>query len=233
MRKGTFRLSSNISDGYFDESSYIATPNARRVAGIIADDFKAGMHSFTIVGAYGTGKSTFLMQLEKDLNCGRKGYVLVDPKRLHEGVFEVMNIIGDYAGLATILQEHLKRITRKGSILDQLNDYYQQLQKEGKFLIVVIDEFGKILEHAAKNNPERELYFIQKFAEFVNLPTRKILLLTTLHQNFGAYSKGLTEAQVNEWVKVKGRFREVTFVEPVEQLLFLAARQNGVEENRL
>lgn len=230
MRKGTFRLSSNISDGYFDESSYIATPNARRIAGIIADDFKAGMHSFTIVGAYGTGKSTFLMQLEKDLNCGRKGYVLVDPKRLHEGVFEVMNIIGDYAGLATILQEHLKRITRKGSILDQLNDYYQQLQKEGKFLIVVIDEFGKILEHAAKNNPERELYFIQKFAEFVNLPTRKILLLTTLHQNFGAYSKGLTEAQVNEWVKVKGRFREVTFVEPVEQLLFLAARQNGVEK---
>ena len=230
MRKGKFRLSSNISDGYFDESSYIATPNARRVAGIIADDFKAGMHSFTIVGAYGTGKSTFLMQLEKDLNCGRKGYVLVDPKRLHEGVFEVMNIIGDYAGLATILQEHLKRITRKGSILDQLNDYYQQLQKEGKFLIVVIDEFGKILEHAAKNNPERELYFIQKFAEFVNLPTRKILLLTTLHQNFGAYSKGLTEAQVNEWVKVKGRFREVTFVEPVEQLLFLAARQNGVEK---
>ena len=60
MHKGTFKLSSNIADGFFDESKYIVTPNAKRVAGIIADNFKAGMHSYTIVGAYGTGKSTFL-----------------------------------------------------------------------------------------------------------------------------------------------------------------------------
>lgn len=226
MRKGTFRLSSNIADGYFDENKYIATPNAKRVADIVAHDFKAGMHSFTIVGAYGTGKSTFLLQFEKDLEKKKKS-VLFNPKTLSEGDFEVMNIVGDYAELTTILQGQLKYTAGKGSILDQLNEYYQHLQKEGKFLVIVIDEFGKILEHAAKNNPERELYFLQKFAEFVNLPTRSILLLTTLHQNFGAYSRGLNETQINEWIKVKGRFREVTFVEPVEQLLYLAAQRKG------
>lgn len=225
MRKGTFRLSSNIADGYFDENKYIATPNAKRVAGIIVDDFRAGMHSFTIVGAYGTGKSTFLLQFEKDIEGGKKKPVLINPKTLGEGGFEVMNIVGDYAELTTILQGKLKYTAGKGSILDQLNEYYQHLQKEGKFLVIVIDEFGKILEHAAKNNPERELYFLQKFAEFVNLPTRNILLLTTLHQNFGAYSRGLSGTQINEWIKVKGRFREVTFVEPVEQLLYLAAQR--------
>ena len=230
MRKGTFRLSSNIADGFFDVSSYIATPNARRVAGIIADDFKTGMHSFTIVGAYGTGKSSFLLQLEKDLSEGKKKYTLIDPKLLHSGAYEVMNIVGDYAELALILQEQLKFASLRGSVLDQLNGYCQELQTEGKFLVIVIDEFGKILEHAAKNNPERELYFLQKFAEFVNLPTRNTLLLTTLHQNFGAYSKGLTEAQINEWIKVKGRFREVSFVEPVEQLLYLAAQQNETDK---
>ena len=227
MRKGAFRLSSNIADGYFDENRYIVTPNAKRVAGIISDDFKAGMHSFTIVGAYGTGKSTFLLQLEKDLEGRKKKPVLINPKILNEGRFEVMNIVGDYAELTTILQGQLKYVKGKGSILDQLNEYYQRLQNEGKFLVIVIDEFGKILEHAAKNNPERELYFLQKLAEFVNLPTRNILLLTTLHQNFGAYSRGLSEAQINEWIKVKGRFREVTFVEPVEQLLYLAAQRKG------
>lgn len=227
MRKGTFRLSSNIADGYFDENKYIATPNAKRVASIIAHDFKAGMHSFTIVGAYGTGKSTFLLQFEKDLENGKKKSVLFNPKTFSEGKFEVMNIVGDYAELTTILQGQLKFTAGKGSILDQLNEYYQHLQKEGKFLVIVIDEFGKILEHAAKNNPERELYFLQKFAEFVNLPIRNILLLTTLHQNFGAYSRGLNETQINEWIKVKGRFREVTFVEPVEQLLYLAAQRKG------
>lgn len=226
MHKGTFRLSSNIADGFFDEQSYIATPNARRVARAIADDYKAGIHSFTIVGSYGTGKSTFLLQLESDLHSKNGCHTLIDPMVLHDGQFEVINIIGDYAELTTVLQGHLKLVSGKGSILDQLKSYYQQLEADGKFLVIVIDEFGKILEHAAKNNPERELYFLQKFAEFVNVPSRNILLLTTLHQNFGAYSRGLTETQVNEWVKVKGRFREVTFVEPVEQLLYLAAKRN-------
>lgn len=111
------------------------------------------------------------------------------------------------------------------SVLDELKSYYNKCQKQGKFLLIVIDEFGKVLEHAAKNNPEKELYFMQKLAEFVNVPSRQILLLTTLHQNFSAYAKGLTEVQVNEWKKVKGRFKEVTFVEPIEQLLHLAAKQ--------
>ena len=91
--------------------------------------------------------------------------------------------------------------------------------------MIVVDEFGKVLEHAAKNNPEQELYFMQKLAEFVNVPSRQILLLTTLHQNFSSYARGLSEAQRNEWTKVKGRFKEIPFVEPIEQLLFLASQQ--------
>lgn len=228
MRKGMFKLSSNIADGYFDEANYIVTPNARRVASIVVEDFKAGIHSFTIVGAYGTGKSSFLLQLEKDLEGGKDTYSLINPKLLNDGGFEVINIVGDYAELAIILQGQFSFLSQKSSILDQLDGYYQQIHREGKCLLIVIDEFGKILEHAAKNNPERELYFLQKFAEFVNAPTRNILLLTTLHQNFGTYSKELSEYQKNEWLKVKGRYREITFVEPVEQLLYLASLQKKV-----
>ena len=90
-------------------------------------------------------------------------------------------------------------------------------------------EFGKVLEHAAKTNPEKEIYFFQKFTEFVNSPSRNILLLTTLHQNFSAYAGKLNLAQRNEWNKVKGRFQEVVFAEPVEQLLFLAAEHISSE----
>lgn len=35
----------------------------------------------------------------------------------------------------------------------------------------------------------------------------------------------LTEVQRQEWNKVKGRFQEIVFNEPVEQLLYLAARR--------
>lgn len=60
-------------------------------------------------------------------------------------------------------------------------------------------------------------------AEFVNVSSRNVILITTLHQNFGSYAYKLTETQRNEWLKVKGRFKELVFAEPVEQLLYLAA----------
>ena len=190
------------------------------------NDFKSGIHSFTIIGSYGTGKSSFLLALESDLKKTRKQNYLLDAKNLSDAKsFEIMNIVGDYAEMSTLLSKALNVEGNNTSILDSLKNYYTQCQKKGKFLLIVVDEFGKVLEHAAKNNPEKELYFLQKFSELVNLPTRQMMLLTTLHQNFGAYAKGLTEAQANEWTKVKGRFKEITFVEPVEQLLYLASAQ--------
>ena len=53
-------------------------------------------------------------------------------------------------------------------------------------LFIAIDEFGKVLEHAAKYDPDSELYFLQKFSEGVDSPHRNILVLTTLQQNFSA-----------------------------------------------
>jgi hypothetical protein len=96
-------------------------------------------------------------------------------------------------------------------------------------MVIVVDEFGKFLEYAAQNAPEKELYFIQQLSEFVNNPDHNILLVTSVHQNFEAYAFHLSSAQKNEWVKVKGRFREIPFNEPIEQLLYLASEHNKVD----
>lgn len=222
----TFSLSANIENGFAEGGQYLVTPNAQNAIHNLVSDFKSGIHTFTIIGSYGTGKSSFLLALEADLKkTGKKNYLL-DAKNLSDArSFEIINIVGDYAEMSTLLSRALNVEGNATSILDSLKDYYAQCQKKGKFLLIVIDEFGKVLEHAAKNNPEKELYFLQKLSELVNLPSRQMMLLTTLHQNFGAYAKGLTEAQANEWTKVKGRFKEITFVEPVEQLLYLASAQ--------
>ena len=221
-----FSLSANIANGFAEGAQYIVTPNAQKAIHTIVNDYQTGIHSFTIIGSYGTGKSSFLLALESDLERkGRKPFLIDSKILLKSSDIEIKNIVGDYAELSTLLRRSLNVENTTINVLDELKSYYNKCQKQGKFLLIVIDEFGKVLEHAAKNNPEKELYFLQKQAEFVNVPSRQILLLTTLHQNFSAYAKGLTEAQVNEWKKVKGRFKEVTFVEPIEQLLHLAARQ--------
>lgn len=220
----TFSLSANIENGFNEDGQYLVTPNAQNAIHNIVSDFHSGIHSFTIIGSYGTGKSSFLLALEADLTRISKQKYLLDARNLSDAKsFEILNIIGDYTEMSTLLSKALNIEGNSNSILDNLKAYYNQCQKKHKFLLIVIDEFGKVLEHAAKNNPEKELYFLQKFSELVNVPSRQMMLLTTLHQNFGAYAKGLTEEQVNEWTKVKGRFKEIAFVEPIEQLLHLAS----------
>lgn len=221
-----FSLSANIENGFPKGAQYIVTPNGRKAVQNIIDDYHSGIHSFTVIGTYGTGKSSFLLALEEDLKSGKKEKRLLNPKNLTGNeYFEILNIVGDYTELSVLLGRKLNVEGHSQSILDELKKYCNHLKEQNKFLLIVIDEFGKVLEHAAKNNPEQELYFLQKFAEFVNVPSRDVLLLTTLHQNFGAYARNLTETQKNEWTKVKGRFKEITFVEPIEQLLFLASKQ--------
>ena len=49
------------------------------------------------------------------------------------------------------------------------------------------------------NNDEHETYFI-----------------LTLHQNFTSYGKNLSSQDKLEWEKIKGRFVDLVFNEPVE-----------------
>lgn len=222
----TFNLSANIENGFPKGVRYIVTPNAKKSIGNIVDSFKSGIHSFTIIGTYGTGKSSFLLAVESDMQQGTSKNLLFNPSILSDKAnFEILNIVGDYCDLVTLLQRKLNYGKSGDSVLDALDSFYKKCRKQGKFLVIAIDEFGKVLEHAAKNNPEKELYFLQKLAEYINESSRQIILLTTLHQNFGSYAKNLSEEQRNEWKKVKGRFKEITFVEPIEQLLHLASVQ--------
>jgi len=218
-----FTPSINIENGIDDNFHYIVTPNSQQVLGTILSGFHSGIHSFTIIGTYGTGKSSFILALERDLI--EKTDFLFPNKGQFNGYtdFEILNLVGDYTSLIRLFCKKLN--CEENTFFSSFDKYYKQIQEDNKFLVVVVDEFGKILEHAANNNPEKELYFVQKFAEYANNSTKNILFLTTLHQNFGTYARKLTEEQRNEWTKVKGRFAEVVFSEPVEQLLFLASKQ--------
>ena len=221
----TFSLSANIEEGFAEGIKYIVTPNAQKVVESIVSGYQTGIHSYTVIGTYGTGKSSFLLALEEDLKKKTKNKLLFNPDVLGAKKFETLKIVGDYQELSLLLSRKLNVEGTTDSILDELRTYYNKLHSQNKFLVIFIDEFGKILEHAAKNNPDQEIYFMQKLSEFVNVPTRNILMITTLHQNFSAYARKLNQEQKNEWTKVKGRFQEVVFVEPVEQLLYLASDQ--------
>lgn len=215
----------NIEQTKFDKQSYIITPNALGVVGNIVDSFNTGIHSFNIIGSYGTGKSNFILALEDSLV--HNSNVLLVNKGQFNGFakFRFVKIVGEYTSLQRLLMSHLFPESASENLFENLKSFFKKAENRDEFVFFVIDEFGKLLEYAAKNNPEKELYLWQQFTEFINDADRNAILLTTLHQNFNSYARGLSESQRNEWTKVKGRFKEIVFNEPVEQLLYLAAKR--------
>lgn len=222
-----FNTSVNIIRDSDVELAYIPTPNAQQVAAQLLNDFKKGLRSFNIIGTYGTGKSSFLMAFEQTI-LGKRSHFKVhfsEPNQI-----EFIKLIGSYSSITEQFADCFEAHSTKEQnqhIFAAIYDRYAQLKGERKALFIVIDEFGKFLEYASNHNPEKELYFIQELAEFCNDASRQIVLISTVHQSLESYAYGLTRAQQQEWTKVKGRFRETTFNEPVEQLLLLASEHLG------
>ena len=218
-----FTTSVNIIRDTERDFNYIPTPNSKQVVSQIVNDFKKGIRSFNVVGTYGTGKSSFLLAFEQSIK-GTKKYF--EPNFLANPKYDFIKIVGSYSSIIEKFADDFEVNINKNqqeNILSEIFNRYHAIGKENKVLFILIDELGKFLEFTSKNNPEKELYFVQQLAEFCNNPKHNIVLITTVHQSLESYAYGLTKTQQQEWTKVKGRFREITFNEPVEQLLFLAS----------
>ena len=108
----------------------------------------------------------------------------------------------------------------------------------GRGLLLVIDELGKFLEYAAQHPTEDDVFVLQTLAEFATRSNQPpLLLLTILHQAFEQYANKLAKSQQEEWAKVQGRFEDIAFMEPTEQVLRLIGsaieRTSGNEERNL
>ena len=203
---------------------YIPTENSKRIANFILNEFDKGVHSFNLIGSYGTGKSSFLWAFNRSIS-NSDNYFDFNSNLIRK--CEFINIVGEYNSLIAYFKTYFSienKLKGNQEILDSIFQKYEKVNKQNGLLVICIDEFGKFLEYASKHNPEKEMYFIQQLAEFVNDSNRNIILLTSVHQAIDSYSNDLTESQKNEWKKVKGRLCEITFNEPIEQLLFLASQ---------
>lgn len=96
-------------------------------------------------------------------------------------------------------------------------------EETGGGLVVVVDEMGKLLEHAALYPERGDLFALQRLAERASRAGSPVLLFTILHQAFERYAGRLGSTQRDEWRKVQGRFEDVAFVEPVGETLRLLA----------
>ena len=96
-------------------------------------------------------------------------------------------------------------------------------------MLLIIDELGKFLEYAAVNSTRQDVFLLQRLAEAASRSgSQPIMVVCLLHQGFNAYAEQLNQQAQREWEKVAGRFEEIVFNQPVEQVAHLIGSALGV-----
>ena len=220
-------ISTNIVRDEFKQLDYVVTPNTKEIFDRIFVNNYGANKSFNLIGNYGTGKSTFLWALEKNLKKEQLFFNDLTPKTGGIVDYEFIKIIGENDSLLNILAKELKL---KGDIdnskiISALERRRIKASKKKEGIVLIIDEFGKFLEYASKNESADELFLIQQISEWANDDLNETYFIITLHQNFSSYGNNLSNQDKLEWEKVKGRFVNLVFNEPVEQLIYFASKK--------
>jgi hypothetical protein len=94
-------------------------------------------------------------------------------------------------------------------------------------MCLIIDELGKCLEFAARDQRSADdVYLLQLLAENT-VGEHRLGVIGLLHQGFGEYGAGLPMDRRTEWLKIQGRFEDIVFAQPADQMLRLVA--NAIE----
>ena len=92
-------------------------------------------------------------------------------------------------------------------------------ESKGQGLLLIIDELGKFLEFAAFHPQRQDVFLLQQLAEAASHSTDEpLFIVCLLHQGFNAYADQLDQSAQREWEKVAGRFDEIIFSQPIEQV---------------
>ena len=251
--RGRFHRSVSLTrdwSGGRDFSEYIVTPGLQSIGEQIVEELASsgGTRSWSLTGPYGTGKSAFSLflsdvlatekpalpegkKLRKVLGRGSKPFVpvLVQAERgeLLPLIVEVVErearaLRSPIAKKARLL---LESDSLSGEAVAQLLTAFAEnaATKERGGIALFIDEFGKFLEYASADAARGDIFALQQLAEAGSRSKVPILFVTILHSGFSDYLSGSDDVRRAEWQKVQGRFRDVPFQLPTDQLLSLVS----------
>lgn len=155
-------------------------------------------------------------------------------------------------GIAESLRRRKPARGRMPKALAQLIDQASQIETEGDAaglerlvdavrdyadragVLLIIDELGKLLEHASQRHEHEDVFVLQRLAEMAaRSGDRPFILLGMLHQGFHAYAERLPSAVRHEWDKVAGRFDQIVFDQPLAHTAALVAGALNVNPRRL
>ncbi len=210
--------------------------------------------AFRLVGAYGSGKSAFglfLTRLLRERGRGPATRLLADayPQLPPAPHWHSVVLVGRRVSFA---RELLRAVSESPPALDiphalaerarslhahaptpdplaitaLLADVADDLRaRTGAGLLLVVDEMGHFLEHAAANSTVEDPSIFQSLAErSCGQSGTSLAVLGILHHGFADYVAGLGAWIEAEWARFSARYEEIRFDNSTEQSLFMLAR---------
>ena len=137
------------------------------------------------------------------------------------------------SGVKKLLQEldRFIRDVRRGQVPDSrtltglIEEFAAAARRAGyKGVLLLVDELGKLFEYAARAPQRGDVFSIQEIAEQAGRSGAfPFLFFGFLHQSFEDYGQHLDNLTRKEWAKIQGRFEDVAFLEPAEQVMRMIA----------
>ncbi len=209
--------------------------------------------AWRITGDYGSGKSAFALCFAR-IAAGHSAQLPLELRRFvprgHR--LEPILVSGGAEPLETSIRKALTDLRRRvfrspvkdleraatgsASVLELLDAHGEALRKHrvADGLVLLLDELGQNLHYAAFHASGGDISLLQTLGERADRSGRKpMVVVAMLHQGLSTYSADLDVAARREWEKVAGRFKEIVFAQPVEQVVSLVAEMLGIRPDAL
>lgn len=221
---------------------YVCSQSAVDALLIMGRHREATAHSaFTWTGPYGSGKSSLAVALGSLLAgpAERVGKLFADanPDDASEMIrlfrptskpWSIVPVVGQRADAATVLRsaietslrEKLPQQKAKESFAAWVGRAATEVSSGG--IVLLIDEMGKFLEHSAIDGGD--IHVFQDLAEVAARSRGRLIVIGILHQAFDEYAHRMSREARDEWLKVHGRFLDISISLAGEEQIELISR---------
>lgn len=206
----------------------------------------SSQRAYTVTGPYGSGKSTLAGLLSGVIGADQNNRKLAQDKisvsssllaQQLESAFPVKKgwaVIQHVCGLSrpshaitlSIASQLGLSLDRKtiaswtdAECLEHIRHYINDSVTSFDGMLLLLDELGKALDY--QKNHDGDLYFFQELADIAQQAKFPLIIIGFLHQAFSQYAKGKTALTQQEWAKVQGRYRDLSYNPTVDESLIL------------
>ncbi|MEC6392439.1 ATP-binding protein [Acinetobacter pittii] len=218
---------------------YILQPSVKNLLATTANHLtQTQQKAFTWTGPYGGGKSLLALTLASLAsgkgNLSHSAKTILESDQTQELIdyfsttkpWLVLPITGTRSSIETEIQTTLNEVlplkaNTKKNVIQQLKIVAEK-SSEHEGVLLIIDELGKFLEHAAYTG--EDIGFYQELAETAARCKGKFVVIGILHQAFEQYASRLGPEIQQEWAKVQGRYIDIPLFATADETLSLIGK---------